>query len=77
MALPGPDPGLELELLSVSASFKVRPFNYFPHASGCKRTFRSAACLRGETDFAGERQCLCLTKRFDIRRQNACASYQN
>jgi hypothetical protein len=47
MALPGPDPGLELELLSVSASFKVRPFNYFPHASGCKRIFRSAACLRG------------------------------
>src|SRR5205814_10337094 len=28
-------------------------------------------------NFAGEKKRLCLTDRFDIPRQNACASYQN
>src|SRR5438874_6201283 len=28
-------------------------------------------------DFSREKQALCLTKRFDIRRPNACASYQD
>src|SRR5436190_21338503 len=29
------------------------------------------------TNFTGEKEQLCLTRRFDIPRQNACASYQN
>jgi hypothetical protein len=28
-------------------------------------------------DFSREKQALCLTYRFDIRRPNACASYQD
>ena len=30
-----------------------------------------------DRNFAGETERLCLTSRFDIPRQNACASYQN
>jgi hypothetical protein len=30
-----------------------------------------------ELNLAGEKTELCLTDRFDIRRQNACARYQN
>jgi hypothetical protein len=35
------------------------------------------AVSRPDPNFAGEREWLCLTDRFDIPRQNACASYQN
>src|SRR5947207_7472559 len=36
---------------------------------------REASGRKG--NFAGERKQLCLTDRFDIPRQNACASYQS
>jgi hypothetical protein len=36
-----------------------------------------AGFIFGPPNFAGEKERLCLTDRFDIPRPNACASYQN
>jgi len=36
-----------------------------------------AGVIFGHPNFAGEKERLCLTDRFDIPRPNACASYQN
>src|SRR6266513_4688712 len=41
------------------------------------RNFAVVIDLTSMTNFTGEKEQLCLTRRFDIPRQNACASYQN